>query len=139
MPREKATFPSTVQLFAGRYSKRIAGRSACPRAKFRSCTRQERMYSATPASVSRSLNRCCSPNQLEVVKNSRADGLNCRSRSEYPVSSAVLPHGRPTVNSRCPPTSFELRCCCVNGPASWNALPRTATQFQKELLERYTN
>src|SRR4051794_25848983 len=61
-------------------------------------------------------------------------GLYCRSRTEYPVIKALLPQGRPTVNSSLPAKSFELRSRFVNGPDSWYPLARNDTQLNSELL-----
>src|SRR3954468_14172310 len=57
---------------------------------------------------------------------------------EYPVTRALFPHGRPTVNSSLPAKSLELRSRFVNGPDSWYPLARNDSQLKSVLLFRKT-
>src|SRR5882724_11435178 len=131
--------PSNDQRSLALYSKRAPGISACAVAKVRSCTRHDRIYFARAVTFKFWPNLCSIPTHVSVVKNSWTSGWNRRSRTEYPVTSALLPQGRPTSNSRLAPRSRELRFWSENGPDSWIALPRTVSQLKNGEVLRYRN
>src|SRR3954462_4016229 len=135
-PRERANVPSTLQRLFAWYVNSAAGRIICAVANRLSCTRHARTYSPRARTASFSPNLRSTPTHVEVVKYSRISGSNCRSRAEYPVTSAVLPHGRATRNSSSAPTSRELRLRSVNGPDSWKAEAFSDIQSKNELVDR---
>src|SRR5947208_17188676 len=91
-------------------------------ANWLSCTRQERIYSPKTEALMLSPNFRWIPTYVLVVKYSRASGGKSPSRTEYPVSSAVLSQGRPTTKSIFAAKPRECRVRSVNGLAPCIAL-----------------
>src|SRR2546425_13286382 len=105
-------------------------------ANWLSCTRQERIYSPKTEALMLSPNFRWRPTYVLVVKYSRTSGRRCTSRTEYPVSSAVLSQGRPTTKSIFAAKSRECTFRSVNGPASCIALPENESQLKNRSEER---
>src|SRR5437588_11034128 len=102
-------------------------------ANWLSCTRQERIYSPKTEALMLSPNFRWRPTYVLVVKYSRTSGRKRTSRTENPVSSAVLSQGRPTTKSILAAKSRECRFRSVKGPASCIARTEHESQLKDGL------